>query len=55
MDEGRWMLLADASKAFAVTVDALRHRIRKGELTHRRELAEARKGWLERLLEAMRR
>jgi hypothetical protein len=36
MDEGRWMSLADASKALAVTVDALRHRIRKGELTHRR-------------------
>jgi chromosome segregation ATPase len=36
MDEGRWMSLADASKALAVTVDALRHRVRKGELTSRR-------------------
>ena len=27
MDEGRWMSLADASKALAVTVDALRHRL----------------------------
>jgi chromosome segregation ATPase len=36
MDEGRWMSLADASKALTVTVDALRHRVRKGELTSRR-------------------
>jgi chromosome segregation ATPase len=36
MNEGRWMSLADASKALAVTVDALRHRVRKGELTSRR-------------------
>jgi hypothetical protein len=36
VDEGRWLTLADASKALTVTVDALRHRVRKGELTSRR-------------------
>ncbi len=35
-EPGAWMPLADASRRLGLTVDALRHRVRKGELDSRR-------------------
>ena len=35
-EQGAWMPLAEASRRLGLTVDALRHRIRKGELDSRR-------------------
>jgi hypothetical protein len=36
MDDGQWLPLADASRALGQSVDALRHRVRKGELDSRK-------------------
>ena len=35
-EPGAWLPLADASRRLGLTVDALRHRVRKGELDSRR-------------------
>ncbi|MDF2747926.1 MAG: hypothetical protein K0S98_2213, partial [Propionibacteriaceae bacterium] len=35
-DQGTWLPLGDASKALGTSVDALRYRVRKGEITSRK-------------------